>query len=181
MIQTLRLQLLPCTLKHFEALLHGNEALAQTLGIDVPEQWTEYPEMVLVAYDKLRNDPSLLGWFFYLAIHKTDNRLVGTGGFKGRPTPDGVVEIGYEVSLEYREQGYATEMAETLIRFAFNHSYVNKVIAHTLEEYNAAVIVLQKNGFHFAGAVNGTDAGELWRWEITREQFETANTAHQSS
>lgn len=181
MIQTLRLQLLPCTLKHFEALLHGNEALAQTLGIDVPEQWTEYPEMVLVAYDKLRNDPSLLGWFFYLAIHKTDNRLVGTGGFKGRPTPDGVVEIGYEVSLEYREQGYATEMAATLIRFAFNHSYVNKVIAHTLEEYNAAVIVLQKNGFHFAGAVNGTDAGELWRWEITREQFEAANTAHQSS
>lgn len=181
MIQTLRLQLLPCTLKHFEALLHGNEALAQTLGIDVPEQWTEYPEMVLVAYDKLRNDPSLLGWFFYLAIHKTENRLVGTGGFKGRPTPDGVVEIGYEVSLEYREQGYATEMAGTLIRFAFNHSYVNKVIAHTLEEYNAAVIVLQKNGFHFAGAVNGTDAGELWRWEITREQYEAANTAHQSS
>lgn len=181
MIQTLRLQLLPCTLKHFEALLHGNEALAQTLGIDVPEQWTEYPEMVLVAYDKLRNDPSLLGWFFYLAIHKTENRLIGTGGFKGRPTPDGVVEIGYEVSLEYREQGYATEMAETLVRFAFNHSYVNKVIAHTLEEYNAAVIVLQKNGFHFAGAVNGTDAGELWRWEITREQFEATNTAHQST
>jgi [ribosomal protein S5]-alanine N-acetyltransferase len=181
MIQTLRLQLLPCTLKHFEALLHGNEALAQTLGIDVPEQWTEYPEMVLVAYDKLRNDPSLLGWFFYLAIHKTDKRLVGTGGFKGRPSPEGVVEIGYEVALEYREQGYATEMAATLIRFAFSHSYVTKVIAHTLEEYNAAVIVLQKNGFHFAGAVNGTDAGELWRWEITREQFEAANTAHQSS
>src|SRR5687768_10534506 len=118
MIQTSRLQLLPCTLKYFEAALHGNEALAQILGADVPEQWTEFPEMVLVAYDKLRNDPALLGWFFYLAIHRADNRLIGTGGFKGRPDANGVVEIGYEVSAAYREQGYATEMAETLIRFA---------------------------------------------------------------
>ncbi|MGX5818212.1 GNAT family N-acetyltransferase [Chitinophaga lutea] len=182
MMQTQRLQLLPCTLKHFEALLHGNEALAQLLGIDVPEQWTEYPEMVLVAYDKLRNDPALLGWFFYLAIHKADNRLIGTGGFKGRPDADGAVEIGYEVSADYRDQGYATEIATVLIRFAFSHSYVNKVIAHTLEEYNAAVKVLQKCGMHFAGAVNGddTEPGELWRWEITRENYE-AGTAHPSA
>ncbi len=173
--------MLPCSLKYFEAVLHGNEALAQVLGVDVPENWTEYPEMVLVAYDKMRNDPALLGWFFYLAIHKADNRLIGTAGFKGRPTPEGVVEVGYEVSPDYREHGYATEMAETLIRFAFGHSYVSKVIAHTLEEYNAAVKVLQKCGLHFAGAVNGTDAGELWRWEITREQYEALATAHPSS
>jgi len=171
MIQTSRLQLLPCTLQYFEALLHGNEALAQILGIDVPEQWTEYPEMVLVAYDKLRNDPSLLGWFFYLAIHKADNRLIGTAGFKGRPDADGAVEIGYEVSGPYREQGYATEMAEILIRFAFSHPYVSKVIAHTEEEYNAAVKVLQKSGLRFAGEINGREAGELWRWEISREQY----------
>lgn len=173
--------MLPCTLMHFEDLLRGNEALAQTLGIDVPENWTEYPEMVLVAYDKLRNDPSLMGWFFYLAIHRADNRLIGTASFKGRPTVDGVVEIGYEVSLDYREQGYATEIGQALIRYAFEHPHVTKVVAHTLEEYNAAVKVLQKCGLRFAGTVNGTDAGELWRWEISREQFETTATAHQSS
>lgn len=166
---------------HFEELLRGNEALAQTLGIDVPENWTEYPEMVLVAYDKLRNDPSLMGWFFYLAIHRADNRLIGTASFKGRPTADGVVEIGYEVSVDYREQGYATEIGQALIRYAFNDPHITKVVAHTLEEYNAAVKVLQKCGLRFAGTVNGTDAGELWRWEITREQFETTATAHQSS
>lgn len=172
MIQTSRLQLLPCTLQYFEALLHGNEALAQILGADVPEQWTEFPEMVLVAYDKLRNDPSLLGWFFYLALHKEDNRLIGIAGFKGRPNAQGIVEIGYEVSAAYREQGYATEMAGTLIRFAFSHPYVTKVIAHTEEEYNAAVTVLQKSGMRFAGEINGREAGELWRWEISREEFE---------
>lgn len=183
MIQTTRLQLLPCTLKFFEAVLQGNEALAQLLGADVPEDWTEFPEMVLVAYDKMRNDPALLGWFFYLAVHRADNRLIGTASFKGRPDANGVVEIGYEVSVAYREQGYATEIAQTLIRFAFSHSQVTKVIAHTEEEYNAAVKVLQKAGMRFAGAVHGADAGELWRWEITREQFQSAgaDTAHQSA
>lgn len=183
MIQTTRLQLLPCTLKFFEAVLQGNEALAQLLGADVPEDWTEFPEMVLVAYDKMRNDPALLGWFFYLAVHRADNRLIGTASFKGRPDANGVVEIGYEVSVAYREQGYATEIAQTLIRFAFSHPQVTKVIAHTEEEYNAAVKVLQKAGMRFAGAVHGADAGELWRWEITREQFQSADadTAHQSA
>jgi len=183
MIQTTRLQLLPCTLKFFEAVLQGNEALAQMLGADVPEDWTEFPEMVLVAYDKMRNDPALLGWFFYLAVHRADNRLIGTASFKGRPDANGVVEIGYEVSVAYREQGYATEIAQTLIRFAFSHPQVTKVIAHTEEEYNAAVKVLQKAGMRFAGAVHGADAGELWRWEITREQFQSADadTAHQSA
>lgn len=174
---------MPCTLKFFEAVLQGNEALAQLLGADVPEDWTEFPEMVLVAYDKMRNDPALLGWFFYLAVHRADNRLIGTASFKGRPDANGVVEIGYEVSVAYREQGYATEIAQTLIRFAFSHPQVTKVIAHTEEEYNAAVKVLQKAGMRFAGAVHGADAGELWRWEITREQFQSAgaDTAHQSA
>lgn len=172
MIQTERLILLSCTLAHFEALLHGNEVLAKKLGIDVPEKWTEFPEMILVAYDKLRNDPSLLGWFFYFAIHRADNRLIGIASFKGKPTPDGVVEIGYDVSQNYREQGYATEMGQALIRFAFNHPYIQKVIAHTEDEYNASVKVLQKCGLRFTGVVNGTDAGQLWRWEITRQAYE---------
>ncbi|MET3875240.1 hypothetical protein [Chitinophaga sp. OAE865] len=98
MIQTPRLQLLPCSLEYFELLLQGNDHLADLLGISIPEGWTEYPEMVLVAYDKLRNDPAMLGWFFYLVIHRADKRLIGAGGFKGKPNEDGLVEMGYEIA-----------------------------------------------------------------------------------
>ncbi|RAI98699.1 RimJ/RimL family protein N-acetyltransferase [Chitinophaga skermanii] len=171
MIETARLQLLPCTLQHFEAFFHGNDELSNILGIEVPENWTEFPEMIILAYDKLRNDPSMLGWFFYFVIHKTDKKIIGTGGFKGRPSPEGVVEIGYEISEDYRENGYASEAVEAFIRFAFHHQYVNKIIAHTLEEYNASVKVLQKNGLHFAGTVNTTDGGILWEWQISREAY----------
>ncbi|WP_143308758.1 GNAT family N-acetyltransferase [Chitinophaga vietnamensis] len=171
MIQTPRLQLLPCSLQYFESLLQGNDVLADLLGISVPDGWTEYPEMVLVAYDKLRNDPSLLGWFFYLVIHRDDKQLIGAGGFKGRPDAHGLVEMGYEISPDYREKGLGSEMARALIRFAFGHSYVNRVIAHTEEEYNASVKVLQKAGMHFVGPVKNIENEELWEWEITRDQY----------
>jgi len=171
MIQTSRLQLLPCTLQYFEALLQGNDVLADLLGIDIPEYWTEFPEIILVAYDKLRNDPSMLGWFFYLVIHREDRRLIGSGGFKERPDKNGMVEIGYEITADYREQGYGTELAAALIRFAFSHNYVQKVVAHTEEEYNASVKILQKAGMQFAGEVSDKENEQLWQWAITREQY----------
>ncbi|HVI49325.1 MAG TPA: GNAT family N-acetyltransferase [Chitinophaga sp.] len=171
MILTPRLQLLPCSLQHFESLLHGNDTLGDLLGISVPEGWTEYPEMVLVAYDKLRNDPSMLGWFFYLVIHRQDKRLIGAGGFKGTPDKNGMVEMGYEITNDYREQGLGSEMAQGLVRFAFGHSYVNKVIAHTDEEYNASVKILQKAGMYFVGTIKTLDNETMWEWEITREQY----------
>jgi ribosomal-protein-alanine N-acetyltransferase len=176
MIQTSRLQLLPCSLQYFEALLQGNDVLGELLGIEIPEYWTEYPEMVLVAYDKLRNDPSILGWFFYLVVHRKDKQLIGAGGFKGKPDESGTVEIGYEISASYREQGYGTELAEALIRFAFGHSYVQRVIAHTEEEYSASVKVLQKSGMQFAGEISDKENEQLWQWVITREEFEARST-----
>ena len=169
MILTSRLQILPCTLQYFEALLQGKEVLGNLLNIDVPEFWTEFPEIVLVAYDKLRNDPSMLGWFLYLVVHREDKCLIGAGGFKGRPDNNGVVEIGYEITAAYREQGYGTELTQALIRFAFNHSYVQKVIAHTEEEYTASVKVLQKSGMSFAGE---NPDQQLWKWEISRARYE---------
>lgn len=172
MITTLRLLLLPCTLQYYEAAIGGNEALSKVLGAKVPDRWTEFPEAVLVAYDKLKSDPSLTGWFFYLFIHRNERTLMGTGGFKGKPDEKGVVEIGYEVHPNYREQGYATEAAQAFVQFAFEHPKVQKVIAHTLPEYNAAVKVLQKCGMQFAGTEKDPDDGEIWRWEIDRAAWE---------
>jgi [ribosomal protein S5]-alanine N-acetyltransferase len=169
MILTPRLQLLSCSLQHFEALLQGEDVLEELLDIEIPESWTAFPEIILVAYDKLRNDPSLLGWFFYLVIHKEDRCLIGAGGFKGRPDSKGTVEIVYEITPSYREKGYGTEFTQALIRFAFNHSYVQKVVAHTEVEYTAYVKVLQKSGMHFSGE---EPDDQLWRWEITRSQYE---------
>lgn len=117
----------------------------------------------------------MLGWFFYLVIHEEDQCLIGAGGFKGKPDANGMVEIGYEIAPDYRDQGYGSELALGLIGFAFGHSYIQRVIAHTEEDYNASVKILQKAGMHFVGAVKDQEDDRLWQWEITREHFETIN------
>ncbi|PUZ28449.1 GNAT family N-acetyltransferase [Chitinophaga parva] len=171
-MQTSRLKLIFCKLEYFEALLQGSHQLADLLKINIPEHWTQYPELVLVAYDKLRNHPELNGWFFYLVIHKEDRTLMGTGGFKSLPDANGVVEVGYEIHEDYREQGYGTELLQALIDYAFAHPQVTEVIAHTLDEYNAAVKVLQNCGLTFVGSKPAADEKDpLWRWSLTREVY----------
>jgi RimJ/RimL family protein N-acetyltransferase len=171
MITTPRLLLLPADASHYEAVLLGNEVLSAMLGIRIPDKWTEFPEAILVSYDKIKTDPEVINWFFHFIIHRKDNILIGTGGFKGKPDAKGTVEIGYEIIPGYQGKGYATETARALIRHAFSFPEVKKVIAHTLQEYNASVSVLQKLGMRFVSMEKGSEEGDVWRWELTRKNY----------
>lgn len=101
----------------------------------------------------------------FALLQRTDNVVVGYGGFKGPPTPEGVVEIAYGVSPDYQGKGYATEAAQALVSFAFDSNEVWVVQAHTLAEANASTHVLAKCGFQRIGEVNDPDDGLVWRWE----------------
>jgi len=172
MIVTANLLLITCELHHYTAVMQGNAVLSNLLNAEVPEKWTESPEMILVAFDRMKNDPSLAPWFFNFIIHQKDNRLIGVGGFKDKPSPEGEVEIGYEIIPSYRDQGYATETARALIDYAFTHDKVSKVIAHTLSEFDASVRVLQKTGMQFIQCVPDKEGGVLCRWEMSRAYYE---------
>lgn len=176
MIETDRLRLIPCDIPHYEAVMKGGAALSQLLEVQVSEPWTEFPEGILISYDQMKSDPSLYGWFFYFIIHKAENKIIGNGGYKGKPDEQGVVEIGYEIMPDYRGQGYATEMVKGLLNNAFSYPEVNKVIAHTLPDYNASVRVLQKAQLKFNGVLKDfEDEAEVWEWEITRGIYEKYN------
>jgi ribosomal-protein-alanine N-acetyltransferase len=56
--------------------------------------------------------------------------LVAGAGFLGPPV-DGVVEIGYSVVPATRGRGYATEIVQALVSYAFEHETVTEIIAHT--------------------------------------------------
>jgi RimJ/RimL family protein N-acetyltransferase len=94
--------------------------------------------------------------------------VVGTAGFKGPPTADGVVEIAYGVSPDRQGKGYATEAAAALIAYAFSSGKVRVVRAHTLPESNASARVLTKCGFRRIGEVIDPEDGLVWRWEKQR-------------
>jgi len=98
-------------------------------------------------------------------VHRASEIVIGSCGFKGPPTPDGVVEIAYGVSTEHQGNGYATEAARALVSYAFSNSKVRVVWAHTLPESNASTRVLTKCGFRQVGEVMDPEDGLVWRWE----------------
>ena len=162
--------LLNSTQEILNTVLAGNDALAKHLDVIIPEQWSEFGEApFLYALEKLKEDDKQSIWWSWLPILVSENTLIGNCGYKG-PPEKGVVEIGYEVALDYRQNGYATEMAKALVKNAFSFLDVDLVLAHTLAEENASVHVLRKCGFHFDGELADPEDGNIWRWKLPREQ-----------
>ena len=69
---------------------------------------TAYREMLQGCLD----DPSAWEWHAVWIIELKDGTRVGDLSFKGLD-PSGVAEIGYGISKEYQNRGYATIEAET--------------------------------------------------------------------
>jgi len=111
-------------------------------------------------------DPWIHG---FVLVHRSSGIVVGRCGFKGPPTADGVVEIGYGVSPEHQGKGYATEAAGALVNYALSHEQVRTVRAHTLPQPNASTRVLTKCGFHRVREVIDPEDGLVWRWEKHNE------------
>jgi [ribosomal protein S5]-alanine N-acetyltransferase len=177
MIETLRLQLVPCELSHFEAILHDEQKLASTLQVTVAEDWLGFPaarEAMQPSYEYLKAHPLALGWWTYLFIHKADRALIGLGGFKGPADEEGMVEIGYAIAPAYRRRGLAAEASHGMIKYAFFHPEIKKVQAHTLAERNASTRVLEKVGMKRTGTVQDPDDGEVWQWSLNRGDYQSA-------
>ena len=123
----------------------------------------------------LEEDPSAAGWglwYFLLSDENGSLTAIGNGGFKGRPAPNGDVEIGYSVLESHQEYGLATEAVTALIDWALQQKAVKRIVAHTLPDLAPSIRVLEKCGFGFAGA--GPEVGVI-RYELPQAD-QTAGT-----
>ena len=71
-------------------------------------------------------------------------------------------------------RGWATEVAQVMIAYAFSHEEVRAVIAHTLAQSDASNRVLQKVGMQFKASVEDPEEGKVWRWQISRDEYHPA-------
>jgi len=168
-IETVNLRLVPCNAQMLKMAIKGNKQLSNFLGVSLAEQWTAFGvDALQYALDQILDRPEELGWWTYFPIHKLDNMLIGSGGFKGSPTKEGSVELGYEIAPEYNNRGLATEMASGLIMKAFTDNRVKSILAHTLGQSNASTAVLTKCGFTKIEEVESCEDGLIWKWELMR-------------
>jgi RimJ/RimL family protein N-acetyltransferase len=152
-IETRNLKLVLQTPEDIRALIEG---MSPSEKAELSADWLALVESATLA------DPWVHG---FALVRRTDNAVIGNCGFKGPPSPDGVVEIAYGVAPDYQGKGYATEAAQALVTYALNISTVSVVRAHTLPEPNASTRVLTKCGFRRVGEVMDPDDGLVWRWE----------------
>lgn len=110
-------------------------------------------------------DPWSLG---YAVVERASGLTVGGCSFKGPPDAEGVVEVAYGVDAPYRSGGFATEMTEALVAFAFSDGRVECVRAHTKPDNAASARVLEKCGFQAIGDVIDPEDGLVRRWERVR-------------
>jgi len=154
LLRTKRMELIPGTPELLRAEIDNQERLAELLGATVPDGWP--PEEVDQATLEfmallLEEGPHQAGWWcWYFILRDKEGReavLIGNGGFKGRPSPRGTVEIGYAIHPSFRNLGYATEAVEELVTWAFDYPRVRRVVADTLPSNEASKRVLEKAGF----------------------------------
>lgn len=168
-IETRNLTLIPCDTEMLKSAIEGNETLANKIKVTVHDNWTEFGIGPLqYSLDKLTENEEEKNWWTYFPIYNLDNKLIGSGGYKGKPSNDGKVELGYEIAPNYRNRGLATEMTMGLIENAFSDKRVKSIIAHTLGHENPSTKVLQKCGFVKVEEIIDPDDGYIWKWELKK-------------
>ena len=144
------------------ALQSPDEARASVKGLS-PEQKKELSPAWLARLEAATvPDPWVHG---FVLRHRDTDECIGSVGFKGPPTAEGVVEIAYGIEPDHQSKGYATEAVAAGTAHALNLKHVRNVCAHTLPEAKASARVLSKCGFRFLGEVMDPEDGLVWRWE----------------
>lgn len=170
-LESPRLLLLGATADSLVAELQNRDALHRVLRVAVPANWppplydrpaTEY------TLKYLRANTDANDWSFWYLILKESSVAIGITGFKGKPSTDGTVEVGYSVCEQFQRNGYASEAVGVLIRHAFSRDGVQRVIAETLPGLAPSIRVMEKNGLKYIG--EGSEAGVI-RYELRRENY----------
>jgi ribosomal-protein-alanine N-acetyltransferase len=162
-LETDRLKLIPFSLDLMKAAMTDKAKLGEMLGVGVPDSWpgSDLAEALPIFVKNIHPSNPVWDW---LIIHKGDRVLIGDVGFMGGPDEEGVVEIGYSIVPEYRNQGYATEMASSLIQWALQRQEVKVITARTLKDNIASIKVLTKIGMRRGGVED-----DYLKWEIRQQ------------
>lgn len=110
--------------------------------------------------------PDQWEWYVIWIIELKDGTHIGELCFK-RLSDNGIAEIGYGISEEYQNNGFATEAVKAVIKWAFTQPEVTAVEAETDSNNNASKRVFEKCGFSLNGIIDDEGA----RWSISKHEI----------
>lgn len=162
-----RLSLLNATVSLLDAAIRGPESLSMLLHAEIAPGWEGFPEALPILRDACQAAPES-PWNTVLFMLETPRTLVGMGGYKGPPSIDGRVEIGYAIAPAQQRRGLATLAARALVERAFEDPGVLAVEAHTLAVQTGSSRVLEKLGMTRIAELHDAEHGTVWHWRLER-------------
>jgi ribosomal-protein-alanine N-acetyltransferase len=151
-IHTERLELVPATAELVRAEIEDARRFFELLDVAPADDWpTEDLRDVLPLFLDGLQDSANVGWFSWYWIDRAESAIVGGGGFKGRASFEGVVEVGYETRPAFRRRGYASESVAALADWALSQPGVRRVFAETAVDNIGSIGVLEAAGFEPSG------------------------------
>ena len=150
-LETPRLLLRPPRLEDapaIEAMAGERQVAEMTSSIPHP-----YPTGGAAEFLASLADPAADGVDFHVTIERrADGAVIGMVGLLPNPAaPSG--QIGYYIGPAYWGQGYATEAAGRVVRYAFENLRLPRMLAHVFVGNDRSLRVLQKLGFVAIGEI----------------------------
>lgn len=94
--------------------------------------------------------PRAMGW---AAVRKTDGQFIGICGVEVVPDTD-EGELDYRIGPLYWGQGFATEAARAIVRYGFDNTAWERIVAAVVPANVASVRVVEHLGFVYEKEVN---------------------------
>jgi [ribosomal protein S5]-alanine N-acetyltransferase len=165
---TAELTLVSASIELLDAAIEDGPRLGRLLAATVAEGWAGFPEALPVLRDSCARNPRGHAWGTFFFVLDEPRTHVGLGGYKGGPSNEGIVEIGYAIAPAFRGRGLATAAVRQMVARGFGDPQVRSIDAHTLAQANASTRVLEKSGFEMLGALDDPDDGQIWHWRLRR-------------
>lgn len=159
-IATDRLDLIPLTPDFLRNTVAGDLAKAEsTLGLEIPDEWMACADFAAMRLREFEAGKTSQPWMPRAIVLRSTGAMVGRIGFHAPPgsadlaelSPAGV-EFGYGVFVAHRQNGYAQEAVQGLIRWAHEFHGVRSFIASVRPDNAPSLAIILKMNFRRIGS-----------------------------
>jgi len=147
-------ELVQLSLPVLNALGAGDLALARGISSRDYTQYlvsNECRKVWKMRADQVEADSRDSIWITRLVVATQHGTIVGRAGFHGRPSEDGMVEIGYSIDPLYRRQGHARAAVRILLDAAAGDPRVKTVRASIRPDNAPSMNLIKGFGFQIIG------------------------------
>ncbi len=116
----------------------------------LPHPNPEYTRQYLSYAEKLYRNGEFYDWAI---VDRASGKMIGTCGFPLISELNRSAEVGYVLHPDFWGKGYATEVLELLLSFAFIDLHLHRVEARCFESHAASRRVMEKCRMRYEGSL----------------------------